>query len=118
VRAGAANPLQNTGTGGQTLDIRVLANGFADTAAQVAFCATETCTVSGAIRLGSFTNSRATSAPVPFRLALGTRIGGAGRRAASGGIHGDALAGCRTVASASVICAASTRRSVLARNFR
>jgi hypothetical protein len=58
-----------------------------------------------------------TRAPVPFRLAPGTRIGRAGRRAASGGIHGGALAGCRTVASASRNLAASTRRSVLARNF-
>jgi hypothetical protein len=46
VRAGAPNPLQNTGTGGQTQDIGVLANGFADTAAQIAFCANQTCTVS------------------------------------------------------------------------
>jgi len=46
VRAGAPNALQNTGAGGQTQDIGMLANGFADTAAQIAFCATQTCTVS------------------------------------------------------------------------
>jgi hypothetical protein len=46
VRRGAPNPLQNTGTGGETQDIGLLANGFADAAAQVAFCANQTCTVS------------------------------------------------------------------------
>ncbi|MEY4547988.1 MAG: hypothetical protein RL685_4183 [Pseudomonadota bacterium] len=46
VRKGAPNPLQNTGTGGQTQDIGLLPSGFADAAAQVAFCGIETCTVS------------------------------------------------------------------------
>jgi non-reducing end alpha-L-arabinofuranosidase len=46
VRKGAPNALQNTGTGGETLDIGMLPNGFADGAAQAAFCGTETCTVS------------------------------------------------------------------------
>jgi len=46
VRRGAPNPLQNTGTGGETQDIGMLASGFADAAAQVAFCANQTCTVS------------------------------------------------------------------------
>jgi len=46
VRAGAPSPLENTGTGGQTQDIGILANGFADTATQIAFCANQTCTVS------------------------------------------------------------------------
>jgi non-reducing end alpha-L-arabinofuranosidase len=39
-------PIPNTGTGGQTQDIPLLANGFADAAAQDAFCGTEACTVS------------------------------------------------------------------------
>jgi hypothetical protein len=46
VRRGAPNPLQNTGTGGETLDIGILPNGFADRAAQDAFCGTQPCTVS------------------------------------------------------------------------
>ncbi len=46
VRRGAPNALQNTGNGGQTQDIGVLPNGFADAAAQVAFCGNQTCTVS------------------------------------------------------------------------
>lgn len=46
VRAGAPNALQNTGNGGQTQDIGILPNGFADAAAQIAFCANQTCTVS------------------------------------------------------------------------
>jgi non-reducing end alpha-L-arabinofuranosidase len=44
VRKGGTIP--NTGTGGQTQDIGVLANGFADAAAQDAFCGSEACTVS------------------------------------------------------------------------
>jgi hypothetical protein len=36
----------NTGTGGTTLDIGVVAGGFADAAAQDTFCGTDTCTVS------------------------------------------------------------------------
>jgi hypothetical protein len=46
VRRGAPNPTQNTGVGGETQDIGVLANGFADAAAQTAFCGTQSCTVS------------------------------------------------------------------------
>lgn len=46
VRRGAPNPTQNTGVGGQTQDIGILPNGFADAAAQVAFCGDQTCTVS------------------------------------------------------------------------
>jgi hypothetical protein len=46
VRRGAPNPFQNTGTGGQLQDIGVLANGFADAAAQIAFCGNQSCTVS------------------------------------------------------------------------
>ncbi len=46
VRRGAPNALQNTGVGGQTQDIGILANGFADDAAHAAFCGTQTCTVS------------------------------------------------------------------------
>jgi non-reducing end alpha-L-arabinofuranosidase len=46
VRRGAPNPTQNTGVGGETQDIGLLANGFADAAAQIAFCANQTCTVS------------------------------------------------------------------------
>lgn len=46
VRRGAPNPLQNTGNGGQTQDIPMLPSGFADSAAQIAFCANQTCTVS------------------------------------------------------------------------
>jgi hypothetical protein len=46
VRRGAPNPSQNTGVGGETQDIGVLANGFADAAAQEAFCADQPCTVS------------------------------------------------------------------------
>jgi hypothetical protein len=38
VRRGAPNALQNTGTGGETQDIGLLPSGFADAAAQVAFC--------------------------------------------------------------------------------
>ncbi|MBN2574224.1 MAG: hypothetical protein JXP73_06645 [Deltaproteobacteria bacterium] len=37
---------RNTGTGGTTADIRMLADGFADSAAQDAFCSDTTCTVS------------------------------------------------------------------------
>jgi hypothetical protein len=36
----------NTGSGGTTLDIGIVAGGFADAAAQDAFCGTDTCTVS------------------------------------------------------------------------
>jgi hypothetical protein len=39
-------PVPNTGSGGQTQDIGQTSNGFADAAAQVAFCGTSTCTVS------------------------------------------------------------------------
>lgn len=46
VRRGAPNPSQNTGAGGQTQDIGVLANGFADAAAQQTFCGNQPCTVS------------------------------------------------------------------------
>jgi hypothetical protein len=46
VRRGAPNALQNTGTGGETLDIGALPSGFADAAAQTVFCGTQTCTVS------------------------------------------------------------------------
>jgi non-reducing end alpha-L-arabinofuranosidase len=46
VRRGAPNPTQNTGTGGETLDIGLLPNGFADAAAQIAFCGTQSCSVS------------------------------------------------------------------------
>jgi hypothetical protein len=46
VRRGAPNALQNTGTGGETQDIGILPNGFADGAAEAAFCAGQTCTVS------------------------------------------------------------------------
>jgi hypothetical protein len=46
LRRGAPNPLQNTGNGGQTQDIGVLLNGFADGAAHAAFCGNQTCTVS------------------------------------------------------------------------
>jgi hypothetical protein len=46
VRRGAPNPTQNTGVGGQTQDIGLLPNGFADAAAQVAFCGDQSCTVS------------------------------------------------------------------------
>lgn len=46
VRRGAPNALQNTGVGGETLDIGLLANGFADAASQDAFCGTQPCTVS------------------------------------------------------------------------
>jgi hypothetical protein len=44
VRRGAA--YQNTGTGGETQDIGILPNGFADTAVQFAFCENQACTVS------------------------------------------------------------------------
>lgn len=46
VRRGAPNPFQNTGTGGQTQDIGMLPSGFADAAAQDAFCGNQPCTVS------------------------------------------------------------------------
>jgi non-reducing end alpha-L-arabinofuranosidase len=46
VRRGAPNPTQNTGVGGETQDIGLLANGFADAAAQVAFCGDQSCSVS------------------------------------------------------------------------
>jgi len=46
VRRGAPNPFQNTGVGGETQDIGMLANGFADAAAQDAFCGNQSCTVS------------------------------------------------------------------------
>jgi non-reducing end alpha-L-arabinofuranosidase len=46
VRRGAPNPTQNTGTGGETQDIGLLSNGFADAAAQVAFCGNQSCSVS------------------------------------------------------------------------
>ena len=46
VRRGAPNGLENTGIGGETQDIGILSNGFADAAAQIAFCADQTCTVS------------------------------------------------------------------------
>jgi non-reducing end alpha-L-arabinofuranosidase len=46
VRRGAPNPTQNTGVGGETQDIGLLPNGFADAAAQVAFCGEQSCTVS------------------------------------------------------------------------
>lgn len=46
VRRGAPNPFQNTGTGGERQDIGILPNGFADAAAQDAFCGNQPCTVS------------------------------------------------------------------------
>jgi hypothetical protein len=46
VRRGAPNPSQNTGAGGETQDIGLLANGFADAAAQQTFCGNQPCTVS------------------------------------------------------------------------
>jgi hypothetical protein len=46
VRRGAPNPTQNTGVGGETADIGLLANGFADAAAQAAFCGNQSCSVS------------------------------------------------------------------------
>jgi hypothetical protein len=46
VRRGAPNPYKNTGSGGETQDIGFDENGFADAAAQDAFCAGTTCTVS------------------------------------------------------------------------
>jgi hypothetical protein len=46
VRRGAPNPSQTAGAGGETQDIGVLANGFADAAAQETFCGTQPCTVS------------------------------------------------------------------------
>jgi hypothetical protein len=46
VRRGAPNPFQNTGTGGQLQDIGLLPNGFANAAAQLAFCGDQACTVS------------------------------------------------------------------------
>ncbi|HTV23302.1 MAG TPA: arabinofuranosidase catalytic domain-containing protein [Polyangiaceae bacterium] len=46
LRRGAPNALQNTGNGGQTQDIGVLPNGFADDAAHAAFCGNQTCTIS------------------------------------------------------------------------
>jgi hypothetical protein len=46
VRRGAPNALQNTGVGGQTLNIGWLPNGVADAAAQDAFCGNQPCTVS------------------------------------------------------------------------
>jgi len=46
VRRGAPNALQNTGNGGETQNIGILPNGFADGAAQAAFCGNQTCTVS------------------------------------------------------------------------
>ncbi|HYJ07678.1 MAG TPA: arabinofuranosidase catalytic domain-containing protein [Polyangiaceae bacterium] len=44
VRKGGPSP--NTGSGGMTQDIMILANGFADAAAHTAFCAGATCTFS------------------------------------------------------------------------
>jgi len=44
VRRGSSN--RNTGSGGETLDIGMLPSGFADAAAQDAFCEGDTCTVS------------------------------------------------------------------------
>jgi hypothetical protein len=44
VRRGGADP--NTGSGGETMDIPQLANGFADSAAHETFCGTMTCTFS------------------------------------------------------------------------
>jgi hypothetical protein len=46
VRRGAPNPFQNTGVGGVTQDVGILPNGFADAAAQNAFCGNQSCTVS------------------------------------------------------------------------
>lgn len=46
VRRDAPTPFQNTGVGGATEDIGMLPNGFADAAAQDAFCGTLPCTVS------------------------------------------------------------------------
>ena len=46
VRRGAPNPTQNTGVGGETQDIGLLPNGFADGAAQIAFCGNQSCSVS------------------------------------------------------------------------
>jgi hypothetical protein len=46
VRRGAPNAFQNTGVGGQTQDIGLLPNGFADAAAQDAFCGNQSCTIS------------------------------------------------------------------------
>jgi hypothetical protein len=46
VRRGAPNPTQNTGVGGETQDIGLLPNGFADAAAQVSFCGDQSCSVS------------------------------------------------------------------------
>jgi hypothetical protein len=46
VRRGAANPSQNSGVVGQTQDIGLLPNGFADAAAQAAFCGNQPCSVS------------------------------------------------------------------------
>jgi hypothetical protein len=46
VRRGAPNPTQNTGVGGETQDIGILTNGFADAAAQDAFCGDQACSVS------------------------------------------------------------------------
>jgi hypothetical protein len=46
VRRGAPNPFQNTGTGGETQDIGMLANGFADRVAQDTFCGAQPCSVS------------------------------------------------------------------------
>ncbi len=44
VRKGGGN--MNTGSGGETQDVGMLPNGFADAASQDAFCGNETCTVS------------------------------------------------------------------------
>lgn len=44
IRKGGPNP--NTGSGGETLDIEVLPNGFADGASHEAFCGSESCTFS------------------------------------------------------------------------
>ncbi len=44
IRKGGPSP--NTGSGGETMDIQALPNGFADGAAHEAFCGTESCTFS------------------------------------------------------------------------
>lgn len=46
VRRGAPNPTQNTGVGGDLQDIGLLPNGFADAAAQIAFCGDQSCSIS------------------------------------------------------------------------
>jgi hypothetical protein len=46
VRRGAPNPFMNTGVGGDLLDIGFTPEGYADAAAQDAFCGNQTCSVS------------------------------------------------------------------------